>query len=112
MTLGEKQRLFASLLPGLIQQALAIGYEVTLGECWRPPEMAEEYFRQGKGIRKSVHCDKLAIDLNLFKDGRYLEETVDHQALGTWWKQQHELCCWGGDWGDGNHYSLEHSGRK
>jgi hypothetical protein len=41
MTLSEQQRLFATLLPKLINQALALGFEVTLGEAWRSPETAK-----------------------------------------------------------------------
>ncbi len=55
-----------------------------------------------------VHSDdrRLAIDLNLFRDGRYLETTEDHAPLGLFWESL------GGTWGgrfrdpDGNHYSL------
>jgi hypothetical protein len=32
--------------------------------------------------------------------------------LGKYWKRQHPLCRWGGDFQDGNHYSLEHEGVK
>jgi len=54
----------------------------------------------------------LAVDLELFKDGAYLTKTEDHKALGEYWKTLHELCRWGGDFDDGNHYSLTHGGMK
>lgn len=112
MTLREKQSLFAALVAQLIHQAFDRGYEVTLGECWRSEAEAARLARRGTGIRHSLHTLKLAIDLNLFRDGRYLRATEDHRALGEWWEQQHELCRWGGRFGDGNHYSVAHGGRR
>lgn len=112
MTLGEKQRLFSRLVAKLILQAYEMGYEVTLGEAWRSKETAEHYAKIGRGIKTSLHRDRLAIDLNLFKDGRFLMQTESHRPLGEWWEDQHELCRWGGRFSDGNHYSMEHGGRK
>lgn len=112
MTLREKQSLFAMLVAKLIQHAIESGYEITLGEAWRPQVAADAYAASGKGIKNSLHKIRLAIDLNLFKGGDFLETSDDHRPLGEWWEQQHELCRWGGRFGDGNHYSLEHEGRK
>jgi hypothetical protein len=120
MKLGDKQRLFARMLPRLIDKAYDLGYEITLGEAWRSPETAAMYAEQGKGIRFSLHGTRLAIDLNLFKDGTYLTATEDHRTLGEWWEDQSFTaedgtridCCWGGRFGDGNHYSIAHGGRK
>lgn len=110
--LREKQALFARLLGLLIEEAYARGYEVTLGEGWRPPEMVKIYAADGRGSGKSLHPDRLAQDLNLFKDGQWLKSTEDHRTLGEWWERLHPLCRWGGRFGDGNHYSVEHEGRK
>lgn len=111
MTLRQKQSLFASLVPRLIDQAIALGFEVTLGEVYRSPEEAVRLAKAGLGSRDSLHCAKLAIDLNLFRDGLYLSSTASHRPLGEWWERQHELCRWGGRFKDGNHYSLTHGGR-
>ena len=105
MTLGEKQRLFALFVGKLIFQAYGMGYEVTLGDAHRS---VEEATRLGKP--NSLHTKRLAIDLNLFRDGVYLTATDDHAPLGTWWEQQHALASWGGRFGDGNHYSFMHGG--
>jgi hypothetical protein len=97
----------------LIQKADELGYEVTLGECWRPPEMAAVYAEQGKGITNSLHWSRLAIDLNLFRDGKFLSRSEDHRELGIWWERQSTdeyTLHWGGRWGDGNHYSLGWNG--
>lgn len=111
MTLREKQSLFCVLVARLIGHATASGYELTFGETYRSPEEAARLARLGKGIAKSLHTQRLAIDLNLFKDGAYLSSTEAHRALGEWWESQHELCRWGGRFNDGNHYSLTHGGR-
>jgi hypothetical protein len=112
MTLREKQSLFCLLVGELLQHAYDENYSLTFGETYRSPEEAERLARAGKGIRNSLHTVRLAIDLNLFKDGKFLASTEDHRPLGEWWEQQHPLCRWGGRFGDGNHYSLEHEGRK
>jgi hypothetical protein len=96
----------------LIQKLYADGYQCTFGEAYRTPEQAAIYAQEGKGITHSEHCKKLAIDLNLFKDGVYLISTTDYAELGAWWKEQNEACRWGGDFQrqDGNHFSLEFQG--
>jgi len=113
MTLREKQSLFAYLVARLILRATTLGYEITLGEAWRSKAAAEANVAAGTGILYSLHRSKLAIDLNLFKDGKYLSSTEAHRVLGEWWERQHELCRWGGRFKrrDGNHYSMTHGGR-
>jgi hypothetical protein len=111
MTLGEKQRLFARLIPRLIDKAHELGFEVTLGDAYRDPRLHGELgVKQGYGHPRSAHKARLAIDLNLFKNGAYLGATEAHKPLGEWWEQQHPLACWGGRFNDGNHYSIEHDG--
>lgn len=112
MTLREKQALFCGLAANLIQHAQNLGFEVTFGEAYRSPEEAARLAKLGKGIKNSLHTQRLAIDLNLFKDGKYLSSGEDHRPLGEWWEQQDPLARWGGRFGDGNHYSLEHLGRQ
>jgi hypothetical protein len=114
MTLREKQALFSRLVAALIMKATDLGFQVTLGEAYRPPETAALMARTGKGISQSLHTQRLAIDLNLFKDGRYLASSEDHAPLGAWWETLHPLARWGGRFSrpDGNHYSLTHDGRS
>jgi hypothetical protein len=112
MTLRRKQSHFARLIAHLIDHATHLGYEVTFGNAWRSPEEAARLSSEGVGITKSLHCSRLAVDLNLFRDGRYLPSTNAHRPLGEFWEGL------GGSWGgrfstpDGNHYSMEHKGRK
>ena len=113
MTLRQKQSLFAKQAARLILKAYALGYEVTLGEALRSPAQAAANAASGIGIANSLHCLKLAVDLNLFLDGKYLSSSESHRPLGEWWEVQHELARWGGRFSrpDGNHYSFAHNGR-
>lgn len=115
MTLREKQSLFVVLVARLIQRAIATGYQLTFGETYRSKEEAARLAALGLGIPQSLHTQRLAMDLNLFKNGVYLQSTEDYRALGEWWEKlstpDYE-CCWGGRFGDGNHFSIAHGGRK
>jgi hypothetical protein len=110
VTLGEKQRQFTRMIAELIVWAYSNGYELTFGEAWRTPEQAALNAKSGKGIANSLHGDRLAIDLNLFKDGVFLSQTEDHRPLGEYWESIGGT--WGGRFKDGNHYSLSWDGRK
>jgi hypothetical protein len=96
MTLRQKQSEFVRMDAILIQYATQQGYELTFGDA---------YATTGH-IANSFHYKRLAIDLNLFKDGKYLTSTESHRPLGEFWMTI------GGTWGgnfsnpDGNHYSF------
>lgn len=111
MTLGEKQRKFTRMVADLIIFAYDNGYELTLGDAYRDPR-TNGTFGEKKGYSSSFsnHKLRLAIDLNLFKDGFYLTQTEDHLPLGEYWESIGGS--WGGRFNDGNHYSLEHQGRR
>lgn len=96
------------MLSELLAHIYATGYECTLGEAYRPPETAALYEKQGKGIKNSLHSQRLAVDLNLFRNGMFLSSTEDHRPLGEWWEKQDPLCRWGGHFSrpDGNHYEI------
>jgi len=113
MNLGKKQELFSRLKVLLYLKAFDLGYDIRGGDSFRDPRVHGEFGEKaGYGHRNSCHKLKLAEDLNLFKDGAFLQETEDHRELGEWWEKQNELCRWGGRFSrpDGNHYSLEHWG--
>lgn len=106
----KRQILFSSLLPKLIDQIYYSGFDLTLGELWRPPETAAIYAAAGKGTKNSCHILKLAIDINLFWGGEYVDNSLAHKPFGDFWKTLNPLCRWGGDFSnrkDGNHYSIE-----
>jgi len=102
MTLRQKQSKFVRMVADLIIWAYDNGYEMTFGDAYVSTRTGH---RQG-----SLHYDRLAIDLNLFKDGEWLQDTEEHQPLGEYWESIGGT--WGGRFNDGNHYSLEHGGRK
>ena len=113
MTLGDKQRLFTRLLANLLEFAHSRGYEITLGDAYRDQRLHGAIGeKKGYGHRNSCHKLRLAIDLNLFLYGKYLVETKDHEPLGLYWESLHPLCVWGGNFQDGNHYSIQHNGNK
>jgi hypothetical protein len=111
MTLGEKQRRFTRMIADLIIWAYDNGYELSLGDAYRDPRvhggMGE---KKGYGYNYSNHKVRLAVDFNLFKDGRFLTSTDSHLPLGNKWESMGGT--WGGRFNDGNHYSLEHEGHK
>ena len=112
MTLGDKQRLFMTLLPRLLDYIHEQGYECTQGDAYRDPRVFGDVGeKKGYGKSFSLHKERLAKDINLFKDGVYLTETEDHRFAGEYWESLHPLCVWGGHFDDGNHYSIEHEGR-
>ena len=114
MTLGELQRRFVGLVGRLIEYAYANGFELTFGDAFRDPRLAELNAEQGKGIANSLHSQRLAIDFNLFRNGTWLQKTEDFAPLGAFWKKLDPLCCWGGDFKkqDGNHFSMTYGGIK
>jgi hypothetical protein len=119
MSLQDKQAWFAHMTAKLILEAESRGYSVTLGEAWRSAEQAAFKTKinqqKGIGIAASLHTRRLAIDLNLFRNGKFLTDTADYLPLGEWWERQSvgEIRCrWGGRFkrADGNHFSFEHEG--
>ena len=94
MTLRQKQSKFAHMVALLILHAEQLGFEVTLGDAWATSGHIDD----------SYHYKRLAIDLNLFKNGHYMTETEDHEPLGLYWESIGGS--WGGRFNDGNHYSL------
>ena len=115
MTLRQLQSEFAALIPSLINKAIDLGNEVTLGDAFRDPRTYGPIgTKLGYGHPSSAHKSRLAIDLNLFKNGQFLDSTEAHRELGEWWEKQHPLARWGGRFKtpDGNHYSLEYGGMK
>lgn len=101
------------MIPGLINKAIEMGFEITLGDAYRDPRLHGGMgVKQGYGHSKSAHKIRLAIDLNLFKDGVYIQDDTGHRQLGKWWVQQCPDCAWGGEFGDFNHYSFRHEGMK
>jgi len=105
-----KQQKFTVMVASLIKFLTEKGYGITFGEAWRPPEQAALNAAKGIGIKNSLHGDRLAIDLNLFLDGVFLQNPKGYELAGQYWETIGGT--WGGRFGDANHFSLTHDGRK
>ena len=114
MTLHEAQVLHVRLTAKLIQFAFAAGYELTWGETYRTPSQAALNAKNGVGILNSLHCERLAVDFQLFKDGAYLTDPAAYKFMGDYWKSLDPNCAWGGDFTtvDADHFSVAFGGRK
>lgn len=98
MTLGEHQEVFSQQAAQLIAKAVELGFKVRLGEVLRTPEQQKIYCDCGKSkTMNSQHLKKLAIDLNLIKEGR-LATAAEIRTLGKWWESLDEHNRWGGSW--------------
>lgn len=115
----EAQFTFSRLLPRLLDEAIRMGYTLTLGEAYRTPEQAALNAVKGIGISNSLHGQRLAIDLQLFREGKYLPDSSDYKPLGVFWEELGKSqippvpLSWGGRFvsrPDGNHFSLEYQG--
>jgi hypothetical protein len=100
MKLGEQQELFSEMIAKLITYIYSKGYKVRVGDFWAKPRNPLEH------KANSQHYNKLAADLNLFKDGVFLSRTEDHKEFGAYWEALHPSCRWGGRYKDGNHYEV------
>jgi hypothetical protein len=136
--LSALQRQFGVCLAKLLDHITESGFEFTLGEGYRTTEQAEinalplidrkvvegmlnaKYPDLAKaigistshGIRASNHRNRLAQDLNIYKDGVWLTGAESYKPFGAWWKLQHPSARWGGDFDDADHFSFEYNGVK
>jgi len=100
MGLVDKQNKFAGMVALLVLYIQSQGYQVTYGDAYRDDRVTY-------GHPKSTHRFRLAVDLNIFKDGVYLSGDEDHAKFHDFWDSI------GGSErieNDGNHYSCEHQG--
>lgn len=139
MTLGEARRLFTKLLFEWGGKMVAVGYQMEISEVTRgkvqaavnglsptgKKMLADMLDRNGQhtlaslvqtaptGIATSLHCDGLAADvLVIMPDGKLAATAEDYRPLGDAWKAMDPRCCWGGDFGDADHFSISYGGRK
>lgn len=96
MDLFTKQTIFSHNVAHLLEYLFKEGYQTTLGEAWRTPEQAQWDAQHGTGIINSLHCQRLAIDLNIFKDGKYLNDFKSYEPIGIYWESLDKDNRWGG----------------
>lgn len=77
---------------------------------------ADPFFHKFKpiGIKNSLHRESLAIDLYLSQKStrRMVWSRHHYELLGDYWESLHELCVWGGRFGDLGHFAVKHRGMK
>lgn len=115
----EKQFIFLVNLANLILWVKKRGFVLTGGELLRTADQQELYVKSGKSkINNSRHLVKLAIDLNLFINGKYIDKACpEYQEIGNYWCALHPLNRWGGDFNkngdykddgwDANHFEMQ-----
>ena len=95
----DEQNLFLADIAKLIVKAQEMGFTITAGEMWRTPEQQAVYVKTGKSkTMNSRHLDRLAFDLNFFKDGKLAGTKAALQELGDWWESLGPKNRWGGSW--------------
>lgn len=107
------QEEFCQSASKLIQKAAELGYTVTFGEAWRTPQQAQWDADHGSGISHSLHIERLAIDLNFFREGVLITDGSKLEELGRWWESLGPKYRWGGRFQhlpDGNHFSITPDG--
>ena len=109
MTLRQHQSLFMKDTIMLMNYAYSLGYDLTYGEVNRDSRWQKMLIRLGLSwTMNSQHLKRLAIDLNLFIDGKYQSSSEAHYKLGKYWESLSPYNVWGGRFHDGNHYERRH----
>lgn len=120
-SLGDKQRRFALRVSEWLTWVYAQGLAVTFGEAYRTPEQARLNAASGKGISNSLHTQRLALDVNLFRrnaagEWEWLSAGSEPEWLlvGQRWESMGSDHAWGGRFSrpDANHISIAHNGVK
>lgn len=121
------QQQFSLSLARLIIELDNHNFKITMGECWRSDETAQLYEAEGKGISGSLHRLRLAVDLNLFKNGKFLTSPEDYRLAGEMWESLSTstyVHSWGGRFTrkmpggevvpspDADHFSIQWDGVK
>ena len=99
MSLVNEQAAFLLDASRLIQKATQMGFVVTGGELYRTAEQQAIYVKNGRSkTMNSNHLKRLAIDLNVFKDGKLCFDIAVLKPLGDYWEQMNPKNSWGGNW--------------
>jgi len=111
MSLSDKQWVFLQNVGNLIMWAAKNGYKLTGGELYRSEDQQWLYYN-GKTIEEgelvtvprksktmnSKHLKRMAIDLNIFKNGVLTYDLNDVEPLGRYWESLNTNNRYGGFW--------------
>lgn len=98
MSLLQEQFAFSKDVAALFLYLIDHGFNWSLGEALRTEYQQAEYVRTGRSkTSNSQHLKKLAIDLNIFKDGM-LCNAAQLKGVGDYWEGLSPLNRWGGSW--------------
>jgi hypothetical protein len=87
MSMVDEQFAFLLDVAKTIQYAASLGLKVTAGEMYRTAEQQAIYVKTGRSkTMKSKHLERLAVDLNYFKDGKLNYECKEVQDVGRYWE--------------------------
>jgi hypothetical protein len=114
------QSRFAFDVGKLLAHIEGLGYQATFSEAFRskmeawvnslPPGCMLHAFKSGQdsfyfsdvvgglGIQNSLHCQRLAVDLNIFINGDLVEDKATLQPIGDYWESLRPGNSWGGNW--------------
>ena len=120
MGLSTKQQEFTRCVSQLINFATAQGFGLTFGDAYRDKRAHGDFgSKYGYSAASSVHKKRLAVDLNLFVDDKYITDggCEEYLMLGNAWERMHPDARWGGNFkgksaNDANHFSFEYKGFK
>lgn len=99
MSLVAEQWAFLQDVAKLIQFAASSGFTLTGGELYRTPEQQAIYQQKGTTTTaNSFHLKRLAIDFNIFKDGKLISDWQEAKLLGEFWESLSPKNRWGGHW--------------
>jgi hypothetical protein len=98
MSLVTEQAAFLLDMGKLVQFATNQGFVLTAGELYRTPEQQEIYMKTGRSqTMNSLHLKRLAVDFNIFKDGKLVSSKEVLAPLGVFWESLNPLNSWGGN---------------
>lgn len=98
LSLSDDQWIFLKNVACLIHFADEKGFKLTGGELYRSYEQQLIHYEAGRTKTKnSKHMKRLAIDFNIFYEGKYPANWDDSKILGDYWCSLHPNNRWGGD---------------
>jgi len=110
LSLSQEQRIFSLNVSKLIQFIYSKGFACTFAEAYRTPEQAAIYAEKRIGIKNSLHCKRLAVDLDLYSPaGKYIVNAEDYEQFGKYWETLHSDNRWGGRFKikDADHFEMQ-----